>query len=229
MGAYYFGSHDTAILPFVGLTQKELREGKATLSAFVEYTQYPIAFPEGGTEFVWQNGADFDLHDGSPTYMQKCGPMPSKTVTSAGNFTSIHGDPSMRLTSYVWTYERVGATPFPGGPPAAPAPPHPKWPPPAPCPMARCTGAMHGRNWGGPPSNGTANGTGIATATAAACLALCEKDPGCAAMTWKSAACVDKGVGPCGAPDDACCYLLAITGRVDNSSGWCSHTKSDSL
>ena len=165
------------------------------------------------------------FHKGSPTYYQKCGPMPSKSVTSAGNFTSGGGDPAMRLTSYVWTYERVGALPFHGGSSPVPPPPYPKWPPPAPCPMAVCTGASAGRNWGGPASNGTANGTGIATATAKACALLCEKDASCGAMTWKSAECSDVGVGPCGAPDDACCYLLAVNGRVDNSSGWCSWTK----
>lgn len=40
MGAYYFDNHDTAILPFVGLTRKEMTsingQTKATLSAFVE-------------------------------------------------------------------------------------------------------------------------------------------------------------------------------------------------
>ena len=33
--AYYFDQHDTAILPFVGLTRKEITNGTATLSAFV--------------------------------------------------------------------------------------------------------------------------------------------------------------------------------------------------
>lgn len=40
MGAYYFDNHDTSILPFVGLTRKEMTvmhgQMKATLSAFVE-------------------------------------------------------------------------------------------------------------------------------------------------------------------------------------------------
>lgn len=40
MGAYYFDDHDTSILPFVGLTRKEMTsingQTKATLSAFVE-------------------------------------------------------------------------------------------------------------------------------------------------------------------------------------------------
>lgn len=40
LGAYYFDNHDTAVLPFVGLTRKEMTpmngRVKATLSAFVE-------------------------------------------------------------------------------------------------------------------------------------------------------------------------------------------------
>ena len=55
--AYYFDDHDTSILPFVGLTRKEITAGMATLSAFVEYTEYPVSF-DAGFEFIWQNGAD---------------------------------------------------------------------------------------------------------------------------------------------------------------------------
>ena len=62
MGAYYFDDRDTSILPFVGLTRKEVTNGRATLSAFVEYTEYPITF-EDGLDFQWQNGADFDVRN----------------------------------------------------------------------------------------------------------------------------------------------------------------------
>jgi hypothetical protein len=48
MGAYYFDNHDTSILPFVGLTRKEMTsingQTKATLSAFVE-CEYHSATP----------------------------------------------------------------------------------------------------------------------------------------------------------------------------------------
>lgn len=37
--ADYFDSQDTAILPFVGLTRKEVTNGASTLSAFVEYSE----------------------------------------------------------------------------------------------------------------------------------------------------------------------------------------------
>ena len=221
------------MLPFVGLTRKEMTpiggQLRATLSAFVEYTEYPVTF-EGGLDFQWQNGAEFDMHEGSPTYYQKCGPMPSEDRTTPGNFTSCGnqcGDADLTLTSYVWTYERIGAG-FAGGAPPPPSPPYPKYPQFAMCPKASCGGgSVHGRNWGGPPSNGTANGTGIATKTAAACVALCERDAACQAMTWKSNDCGEVGVGPCGAADAACCYLLAAPGRLDLSSGWCSWLKGD--
>ena len=116
----------------------------------------------------WSNstcGAQFDFHKGSPTYFQKCGPMPSAEHTSPGNFTSCGaecGDADMTITSYVWIYERVGSEPFAGGPGAAPSPPYAKWSEFAPCAEAVCDGSSsHGRNWGGPPSNGTANGLKI--------------------------------------------------------------------
>ena len=145
-----------------------------------------------------------------------------------GNFTSLGGDPDMTITSYVWLYESIGAEPFPdaGGAPSPPSPPYPKWPELGPCPQAVCDGgASHGRNWGGPPSNGTANGTGAVTLNSSACVRLCEQDPFCKAMTWKAGNCHDTGVGPCGGPDRSCCYLLASDGKKDTSPGWCTWTR----
>jgi hypothetical protein len=77
----------------------------------------------------------------------------------------------MILTSYVWSYEVIGAEPMPAGPPPSPASPYPQWPPPPPCPPAKCGvghGVGAGRNWGGSP-----NETGVATATPEDCASLC--------------------------------------------------------
>jgi hypothetical protein len=155
--------------------------------------------------------------------------MPSAEHTSPGNFTSCGaecGDADMTITSYVWVYERAGSEPFADGAGAAPSPPYAKWPEFAPCAEAVCDGSSsHGRNWGGPPSNGTANGTGVATRTAGECVGLCQEDPFCHAMTWKAAGCHDTGVGPCGAPGESCCYLLGSDGKADASPGWCTWSK----
>jgi hypothetical protein len=182
MGAYYFDNQDTAILPFVGLTRKEVTSGVSTLSAFVEYSEYPITFDEGGFQFVWQNGASFDNDRASPTYRNKCGPTANPYGGPRESFGPPMGVERMVLTSYVWLYEAIANEPFAPGAPPPPPPPFAQWgptPPPPPCPLADCSGVMHGRNWGGPATNGTANGTGVATATAAACSALCVADKQC--------------------------------------------------
>jgi hypothetical protein len=49
LGAYYFDAHDTSILPFVGLTRKEMTpmhgRMKATMSAFVECAHLSPSWP----------------------------------------------------------------------------------------------------------------------------------------------------------------------------------------
>jgi hypothetical protein len=137
-----------------------------------------------------------------PTSDYQSGPGPGNFSIAAGEELS-----ELILTSYVWLYEAAGATEVaavPGG--------------------SVQRGRAPRTQLGWPiSSNGTANGTGVATETAAACVALCEKDDAsCAAMTWKSSTCTDLGVGPCGGADDACCYLLAASSRLDNSTGWCT-------
>lgn len=147
------------------------------------YIRYPITFDKGGFQFIWQNGASFDRS--TLTRGQKCGPSPNPYGGPRGGYGPPIGVEHMVLTSYVWLYEAIGDTPFPSGAPPPPPPPFSQWGPTPPCPEADCSGVgvVHGRNWGGPATNGTVNGTGIATDTAAACASLCVADQHCRSVT----------------------------------------------